>query len=85
MKGCNRQFYYGTDQYPDHRCIDGNLWDDDNCDEKGNLYKPEESIACPYCRPEEYEEEALLKTMKGIEYENTKAREIEWKLKDKGW
>lgn len=39
--------------YPDARCIDGYLYDLDNCDENGNLYDyPNEQIPCPFCNKE---------------------------------
>jgi len=74
MKGCNRQFYYGTPAYPDYRCIDGYLWDDDDCDDKGNLYKPIESIPCPFCQPDEYEKEELER-LKLLVFEREKERQ----------
>lgn len=45
--------YFGA-SYPDARCVDGVLYDLDNCDENGNLYEPTEQIPCPFCRPEDY-------------------------------
>lgn len=68
MTGCDKQFYYGTDQYPDCRCIDGYLWDDDDCDEQGNLYRPDESIPCPFCHPEEYETVEQRELVASMEY-----------------
>ena len=84
-KGCNRQFYYGTNEYPDYRCIDGNLWDDDDCDEKGNLHEPTESIACPFCRPEEYDDKDYLEAMKAVETDTIKEKKIQQKLEGKVW
>ena len=47
---CNYQGYeFGAGRYPDSVCIDGRLFDADNCDEKGNLYEPTEDIPCPIC------------------------------------
>ena len=45
--------YFGAN-YPDATCIDGYLYDLDNCDENGNLYEPSEKIPCPFCNKEEY-------------------------------
>lgn len=47
---CNYQGYeFGAGSYPDSVCIDGRLWDADDCDEKGNLYEPVDFIPCPMC------------------------------------
>ena len=48
--------YFGAN-YPDACCIDGYLYDLDNCDDNGNLYEPPEKIPCPFCNKEEYFEE----------------------------
>ena len=48
--------YFGAN-YPDARCIDGYLYDLDNCDVNGNLYEPSEKIPCPFCNKEEYFED----------------------------
>lgn len=49
---CNYQGYeFGAGRYPDSVCIDGRLFDADNCDDDGNLYDNEEDIPCPMCRP----------------------------------
>lgn len=45
--------FYGA-RYPDARCVDGWLWDLDNCDEFGNLYYPGEDIPCPFCNKEKF-------------------------------
>ena len=37
--------------YLDSVCIDGRLFDADNCDDEGNLYEPMEDIPCPMCHP----------------------------------
>ncbi|MGL4265166.1 MAG: hypothetical protein ACRCTX_26380 [Afipia sp.] len=44
---------FGAGSYPDSVCIDGRLFDADNCDGDGNLYENEEDIPCPICRPTE--------------------------------
>jgi hypothetical protein len=47
---CNYQGYeFGAGRYPDSVCMDGRLFDADNCDDKGNLYEPMEEIPCPMC------------------------------------
>jgi len=48
---CNYQGYEFGASYPDSVCIDGKLYDADNCDDKGNLYEPDEDVPCPMCRP----------------------------------
>lgn len=51
---CDYQGYeFGAGTYPDSVCIDGRLYDADNCDNGGNLYEPMEDIPCPMCKPEE--------------------------------
>lgn len=47
---CDYQGYEFGANYPDSVCIDGRLYDADNCDNDGNLYQPEEDIPCPVCR-----------------------------------
>ena len=50
LVGCGYQGYeFGASRYPDSICVDGFLWDADNCDSKGSLYKPTEEIPCPMC------------------------------------
>ena len=46
-QGCQ----FGAGRYPDSVCIDGKLFDADNCDDDGNLYEPMEDIPCPMCHP----------------------------------
>lgn len=48
---CNYQGYEFGARYPDSVCIDGKLYDADNCDNDGNLYEPMEDIPCPMCHP----------------------------------
>lgn len=51
---CNYQGYeFGAGSYPDSVCIDGRLFDADDCDDRGNLYEPVETIPCPICQPKE--------------------------------
>lgn len=51
---CDYQGYeFGAGTYPDSICIDGRLFDADNCDGDGNIYENEEDIPCPICRPTE--------------------------------
>ena len=48
---CNYQGYeFGAGSYPDSICIEGRLFDADNCDSEGALYDPLEEIPCPMCR-----------------------------------
>lgn len=50
---CGYQGYeFGAGTYPDSICVDGRLFDADNCDDTGGLYAPIESIPCPICHPE---------------------------------
>ena len=45
--------YFGA-TYPDARCIDGQLYDLDRCDEKGQLYEMNEYHPCPFCKTKEF-------------------------------
>lgn len=48
---CDYQGYeFGAGSYPDSVCVDGQLYDADDCDNNGNLYEPAEEIPCPVCR-----------------------------------
>lgn len=50
--GCGYQGYeFGAGFYPDSICLDGRLFDADNCDDDGNLYEPGVDIPCPVCKP----------------------------------
>lgn len=46
---CNYQGFEFGAPYPDSMCIDGRLYDADNCDGEGNLYEPVDDIPCPMC------------------------------------
>jgi hypothetical protein len=49
--GCDYQGYeFGAGSYPDSVCVDGFLFDADNCDGNCNLYEPIEEIPCPICQ-----------------------------------
>lgn len=48
---CEYQGHEFGARYPDSMCIDGYLWDADNCDDQGNLYEPMDAIPCPMCSP----------------------------------
>lgn len=48
--GCNYQGYEFGARYPDSVCIEGRLFDADDCDSNGNLYDREDDIPCPMCR-----------------------------------
>lgn len=54
--GCGYQGYEFGAAYPDSTCYGGKLYDDDNCDGEGNLYKPLDEIPCPMCHPKKYVE-----------------------------
>lgn len=45
--------YFGA-RYPDARCINGQLYDLDRCDENGDLYEMAEYHPCPFCNTEEF-------------------------------
>lgn len=50
--GCGYQGYeFGAGTYPDSLCVEGRLFDADNCDDQGRLYEPAETIPCPVCAP----------------------------------
>ena len=50
--GCGYQGYeYGAGTYPDSICVDGRLFDADDCDDNLRLYEPIEHIPCPVCNP----------------------------------
>lgn len=51
---CQYQGFEFGANYPDSVCVDGQLFDADNCDGEGNLYEPMEEIPCPICKPKEY-------------------------------
>ena len=50
---CNYQGYEFGARYPDSVCIEGRLFDADNCDENGNLYDRDDDVPCPMCRRED--------------------------------
>jgi hypothetical protein len=49
--GCGYQGYEFGARYPDSICVGGRLFDADNCDDAGNLYRPTDEIPCPMCHP----------------------------------
>lgn len=51
MADCQYQGFEFGAPYPDSMCVDGRLYDADNCDDQGNLYEPSEEIPCPMCDP----------------------------------
>lgn len=57
-KPCPEIPYFGA-AYPDARCIDGVLYDLDNCDEHGNPYERGEEEPCPFCKTEDWIEKHL--------------------------
>jgi hypothetical protein len=44
--------FFGA-SYPDARCVDGELWDLDKCDENG-LYSSGDNPPCPFCNTEAF-------------------------------
>ena len=50
---CNYQGYEFGAAYPDSVCIEGRLFDADDCDDKGNLYDRDDDVPCPMCRRED--------------------------------
>ena len=48
------EFPYFGGHYPDARCINGQLYDLDRCDESGSLYEMHEYLPCPFCNTEEF-------------------------------
>lgn len=53
VESCGYQGYEFGASYPDSICVDGQLYDADNCDDEGNLYEPLEDVPCPMCREED--------------------------------
>lgn len=49
LKGCGYMGHEFGARYLDAACYGGRLWDEDNCDDEGNLYEPSEYIPCPAC------------------------------------
>ena len=47
--------YFGA-SYPDACCINGYLYDMDDCDAEGCLYEPDEKHPCPFCNWDEFKE-----------------------------
>lgn len=47
-------YEFGAVWYPDSVCIDGRLYDADNCDDDHNLYEPLEFLPCPACNTEQF-------------------------------
>ena len=56
MKEANScpEFPFFGAKYPDACCVDGRLFDLDECDDKGNLYEPSDYWPCPFCRTEAF-------------------------------
>lgn len=47
--------YFGA-SYPDACCIDGYLYDLDDCDVDGCLYERHEKHPCPFCNWDEFKD-----------------------------
>lgn len=52
--GCNYQGFDFGAPYIDSVCIEGQLYDADNCDDEGNLYEPMDYKPCPGCNHAEW-------------------------------
>lgn len=52
--GCGYSGHEFGASYPDSVCVNGQLYDADNCDENGNLYEPHVYIPCPECNHKEW-------------------------------
>jgi hypothetical protein len=71
---CNYQGYEFGAGYLDSVCIDGVLFDADNCDDDGNLYEPMQEIPCPIChRAEAIEYWANQNRFGGMTYKKAMA------------
>lgn len=77
-KPCPNFPFFGA-TYPDAGCIDGQLYDLDKCDDKGNLYEPGEYWPCPFCKTEEFIKQYA--EWRGMKYKDV--RIIVKKLKEK--
>lgn len=53
-KHCDYQGHEFGACYPDSVCVDGLLYDADNCDDEGNLYQGAEDYPCPKCNGAEW-------------------------------
>jgi hypothetical protein len=51
MSGCGYQGYEFGARYLDSVCVDGQLWDADDCSDAGDLYEPLDYKPCPGCQP----------------------------------
>lgn len=58
VKNCPEIPYFGAN-YPDARCVDGQLFDLDRCDENGNLFEMFEYVPCPFCDEEGFIEHVM--------------------------
>lgn len=55
-KNCPEFPFFGA-KYPDARCVDGYLYDMDNCNDEGQVYLTGEEHPCPFCNTEKFTEE----------------------------
>lgn len=71
---CSYQGYeFGAGAYPDSVCLDGKLFDADDCDDEGNLFEPGEDIPCPMCKPQEAVDYWAERNNDGISDERARA------------
>lgn len=70
--------FFGA-QYPDARCIDGQLYDLDKCDDLGRLYQMGEYWPCPFCNTEAFIKQ--FAEYRGMRYKDV--RNMVKKLKEK--
>lgn len=68
--------YFGA-PYEDSQCIDGYLFDLDNCDDEGNLYGGED-IPCPFCLPVEHAQYFLDDATPVCEVCSTTLSDLHW-------
>lgn len=54
MKQQCPEFPFFGARYPDARCVDGYLFDLDDCDSNGNLYDLGYDVPCPFCNKEKF-------------------------------
>lgn len=75
---CGYQGHEFGASYPDSICVDGRLFDGDNCDGNGNLYEPAEHIPCPRCQRQKAVEHLMFQLDDSLSYaeRRMKARAI---------
>jgi hypothetical protein len=71
IKNCPDFPFFGA-HYPDASCINGKLYDLDDCDDDKNLYEPTEDWPCPFCRTEAFIKQYA--EYSGIKYKDARAK-----------